>query len=227
VANQSYAAAYGRGVEHLKRSEYAQAVEAFTEAIALDSDEANAYVGRGLAHRGLDDEAAAARDEQAAKNLGGPDRSAWDRLVKRAKRQWHGDLTDPTWPRQDPLCRDAFLIRQWTWQVYNGGLVQWVANGYGRWAADLAKACDTVGTESARDVADIVRDVARVLAARRDARDAMVNLITTPAPVGGRDENLFDRLADCEARYGRVGRSPAEFVTDVEEWFDRNTAADK
>jgi hypothetical protein len=224
MAHNSYTAAYGRGVEHLKRSEYAQAVEAFNAAIAFDPDEANAYVGRGLAHRGLDDEAAAARDEQAARTLGGPDRSAWDRLVKRAKRQWYGDLTDPAWPRQDPLSRDAFLIRQWSWQIYNGGLVQWVANGYGRWAADLAKACDTVGTALARAVAAIVRDVARVLDARPDARDAIFGLITTPAPIGDRDEDLFGRLADCEARYGRVGRYPAEFVTDVEEWFERKTA---
>src|SRR5215471_9251487 len=72
---------YERGVAHLKRSEYAQAVAAFTEAIGLEPEAPNAYVGRALAHRSLGDEAAALQDEQAARNLGGPERSTWDRIV--------------------------------------------------------------------------------------------------------------------------------------------------
>src|SRR5438874_1650568 len=73
--------AYERGVAHLKRGEHPQAAAAFTEAIGGDPQSPNAYVGRALAYRSLGDEAAAARDEAAAKDLGGPERSAWDRVV--------------------------------------------------------------------------------------------------------------------------------------------------
>ena len=52
---------YDRGVDHLKRAEYAQAIAAFTEAIRLEPDAPNAYVGRALAHRSLGDEARAVR----------------------------------------------------------------------------------------------------------------------------------------------------------------------
>jgi uncharacterized protein (TIGR02996 family) len=61
---------YERGVAHLRRAEYVPAVAAFTEAIGLDPDAANSYVGRALAYRSLGDEAAAIRDEQSARALG-------------------------------------------------------------------------------------------------------------------------------------------------------------
>src|SRR5262245_25453825 len=142
-------AALERGVAHLKRSEYAEAIVAFMEAVERDPEAANAYVGRGLAYRALGDPVAALRDERMARALGGPERGAWDRLVKRAHRRWRENLHDPAWRRDDPLCRDAFLLRQWVWNIHNGGLPQWVANGYGAWADDLAYAAERVGTEAA------------------------------------------------------------------------------
>jgi tetratricopeptide (TPR) repeat protein len=210
---------YERGVAHLKRGEYAEAVAALTEAIGLNPAAPNAYVGRALAYRSLGDEAAAARDEEQARALGGPERSAWDRLVNRAYRRWRGDLSDPAWPRADPLSRDAFLLRQWTWQIYNGGLPQWVANGYGAWAEDLARAAETVGTTAAREVAAVVRDVAHVLGTRPAAREAMARMLLTPSETGGREEEeIFEALSRCEASYDRVGHA---FAADVEAWLDR------
>jgi hypothetical protein len=213
--------AYERGVAHLKRAEYPRAVAAFTEAIGLDPESPNAYVARALAHRSLGDEAAAARDEQAARDLGGPERSAWDRLVKRAYSRWRGDLRDPAWAREDSLSRDAFLLRQWAWQIYNGGLSQWVANGFGEWAEDLARAAEAVGTDAARAVAVIARDVTGILAGWPGAREAMFRMIATRSLVTGREEELFGALSECEGRYHRVGRRPGEFVADVEAWLDQ------
>jgi hypothetical protein len=65
------ASPYEQGVAHLKRGEYEIAVAAFTEAIRLNPKEVKAYSGRALAHRSLEDEAAALRDEHAVKELGG------------------------------------------------------------------------------------------------------------------------------------------------------------
>lgn len=66
---------YEQGVAHLKRGEYGQAVAAFAEAIRLDPEAPNAYVGRALAHRSLGDAAAAERDDQAALGRGGAKQS--------------------------------------------------------------------------------------------------------------------------------------------------------
>jgi hypothetical protein len=214
---------YERGVEHLKRSENAEAVAAFTEAIGLEPEAPNAYVGRALAYRSLGDEAAALRDEQTTRALGGPERCAWDRLVKRAHRNWRVDLRDPAWANEDPLSRDAYLLRQWTWQIYNGGLPQWIANGFGEWTDDLARAVERVGTGSARTVAAIVRDLATVLAGWPGAREVMSRMLATRSRVAGREEELFGELMRCEDRYYRAGRYPGEFVTDVEAWLERES----
>lgn len=217
-------AAQERGVGHLKRAEYRQAIDAFTEAIKSNPDAPNAYIGRALAYRSLGDEAAAARDEQAAKALGGPERSAWDRLVKRAYSKWRADLRDSAWGREDPLCRDAFLLRQWTWQVYNGGVPQWVANGYGEWSEDLVAAAERVGTDAARAVAAVVRDVAGVLVGWPGARAAMFRMIATRSIVTGREDELFRELSRCEACYYSAGRYPGEFGADVEAWLEKRAA---
>src|SRR6185369_10795172 len=97
--NSSINSAHARGLAHLKKAQYIEAIAAFTEAIGVDSEAPNAYLGRGLAYRSLGDETAAQRDEEAAKALGGPETSAWDRLVKRAYRVWRVDLDNPTWDR--------------------------------------------------------------------------------------------------------------------------------
>jgi tetratricopeptide (TPR) repeat protein len=209
---------------HLTRSQYPQAITAFTEAIALNPEEAaNAYTGRALAYRFLGDDAAALRDRQAADALGGPERSEWDRLVKRAYRRWQADLSDVAWQRDDPLTRDAFLLHQWTWQIYNGGLPQWVANGFGDWAEDLARAADRIGTDSTRIVAEIVRDVARILARHSGARESMFQMIATQSDQTAEEDELFGELSECEERYHRFGACHTEssFATDVEKWLDK------
>ncbi len=216
--------AYARGVAHLKRAQYREAVAAFSEAIEFDPDSANAYTGRALAHRGLGDDAAATKDNETAAALGGPERSAWDRLFKRAMRQWRGDLSDPNWVRADPLSRDAFLLREWTWQIYNGGLPQWVANGFGLWAEDLARAAEAARTDSARAVAAIVRDVAQLLVRFPGAREAMFRMVADRAIVTGWEDELFRELSRCEDRYQRSGIRPGEFVGDIEAWLERRAA---
>ena len=62
---------YELGVSHLKRGEHERAAASFTEAIRLDPDLTNAYVGRALAYRSLGDDAAAAEDDRAAQDRGG------------------------------------------------------------------------------------------------------------------------------------------------------------
>jgi tetratricopeptide (TPR) repeat protein len=210
--------AYERGVAHLKRGEYPQAIAAFTEAVGLDADAANAFVGRALAYRSIGDDAAAVRDEEAARKLGGPERSAWDRLVRQAYRRWGGDLRNPAWKREDPLGRKAVLLHQWVWQIHNGGLPQWVANGYGEWAADLARAVEEVGTDA---VAAIVREVIQILHRWPGARDAMFQMLANPQVVSGEHEELFAALSGCEASYAAGCRS---FATDVEAWVERQLA---
>lgn len=215
-----YSRAFGRGMAHLKGSEYAEAVTAFSEAIEVDPESPNAYMGRALAHRSLGDDAAAIRDEEAARKLGGPEQSAWDRLVNRANRRWRSDLCDPTWRLSDPLSRNAVLLRQWSWQVFNGGLAQWVANGYAEWAEDLAHAAHEVGTKSAREVAEIVRELAGVLRTRPGARQAMVRFISTQAEASDEETKTFEALSWYERRYQRVQRS---FDADVEAWLEKQT----
>src|SRR5262249_30221688 len=149
---------YDRGVDHLKRAEYAQAIAAFTEAIRLEPDAPNAYVGRALAYRSLGDDSRALDDEQAAQQLGGAERTTWDRLVNRAYRRWHGDLDNPDWRRTDPLSRKATLLHLLTTQIFNGGLGQWIANGYGEWIDDVIEAAEEVGTAAAREVAAILEE---------------------------------------------------------------------
>ena len=221
---ESSSAPYERGLTHLKRSEYPQAVAAFTEAIGLKSEAPNAYVGRGLAYRSLGDEAAALRDEQTARELGGADRCAWDRLVKQAHGRWRGDLRDPAWGREDPLSRDAFLLRQWTWQIHNGGLPQWVANGYGEWTEDLVHAIERVGTSAALAVRSVVCDIAGILVRFPGARESMFRMIAARSLSTGREIELFAELSQCEQRYAYCSRYPGEFAADVEDWLERQAA---
>jgi len=45
--------AYERGMAHLKRAEYPQALELFTEAIQSEPEAPDGYVGRALAYHSL------------------------------------------------------------------------------------------------------------------------------------------------------------------------------
>lgn len=217
----SEATPYERGVAHLKRAEYSLAVVAFTEAIRLEPDAPNGFAGRSLAYRLQGDEAAALQDRQAAQALGGPERSVWDRLVNRAHRRWHGDLSNPEWRQIDPLSHNAVLLRQWVWQIYNGGLPQWVANGYGEWALELAQAAEEVGTEATRSVAKVIRAIAVLLTKWPTARDLMFQMIADPSAESSKTEALFLALSDCEAAYSSVGPS---FSANVEAWFERQAS---
>src|SRR5579871_6637048 len=152
-----------RGVAHLLKYEYARAIEAFTEAIRLDPESPNAYLGRALGRRPLGDEAGALDDERTARELGGPERTAWDRIVNRSRRRWKGDLDDPAWRATDPLSYRAVLLRILNGQILNGGLIQWIGNGYGRWVDDVAEAAAGVGTPAAREVEAILRDLSPFL----------------------------------------------------------------
>jgi len=58
---------FERGLANLKRAEYEEAISSFTEAIQLEPDLPQPYVGRALAYRSLGDEASALRDEQEAR----------------------------------------------------------------------------------------------------------------------------------------------------------------
>ncbi len=114
--------------------------------VRLDPDAPNAYIGRATARRSLGDEAGALDDERTARELGGPERSAWDRLANRSIRRWRGELDDPAWRATDPLSRQAVLLRQLNGQVLNGGLHQWISNGYAAWVDDVAESAGAVGT---------------------------------------------------------------------------------
>jgi hypothetical protein len=208
---------YEHGVTHLKRAEYAHAIAAFTEAIRLEPDAPNGFAGRALAYTFLGDEAAALRDKERAKELGGPERSAWDRLVNRARRRWQGDLRNPEWRLVDALSYKAVLLRHWVGQIFNGGLPQWVANGYGEWIGDLARAADEVGTHATRAVAAVMREVAGVLVKWPHARESMFTMIASQAELTESEQELFEALSRCEGYYDRVGQS---FSADVEEWFE-------
>jgi tetratricopeptide (TPR) repeat protein len=82
-----------------QRGEHAQALEAFTEAIQLDPLYPNSYIGRALAYRRLENFPAALEDERRAEELGGAEKTAWDRLVNRSRHHWHWDFDNPDWQR--------------------------------------------------------------------------------------------------------------------------------
>jgi tetratricopeptide (TPR) repeat protein len=217
---------YERGVAHLKRSEYVAAISAFTEAIRRDPDAPNAYVGRALAHRSLGEAANAVRDEQAAQALGGAERTTWDRLVNRAFRRWNENFDDPRWCQSDPLSRKAVLLNRLNEQIFNGGLLQWIANGYGAWVDDVIEAAEEVGTDAAREVAATLKEVSRILKARPEARwEALGEFMAAPVVDGqvGREDleahqEFLEAVYSCEDRYYGA---QSQFVIDVEEWVER------
>jgi hypothetical protein len=206
-----------RGVEHLKRSEYGQAVAAFTEAIHLDLGAPNAYAGRALAYRGLGDDAQAARDEQTVRELGGTERTPLERFVRGVLRRWKWDLGSPKWRASDPLSRKAVMLYLLNAQILNGGLHQWLANGYGEWVDEVAEAAREVGTDAAREVAAMLEDLSRGLKVG-PAGDGRLEEAPQhggrPAP---RDVLADEQIGACEDRFYQV---QSQFVHDLEEWLD-------
>ena len=201
---------YELAVAHLKRGEYTEAVAAFTEAIVREPDAPNAYVGRALAYRSLGEESRALQDEQVARELGGPERTTWDRVVNRASRRWRGDLRDPDWRQTDPLSHQAVLLCLLNAQILNGGLYQWIGNGYGEWVDDVIKAAREVGTDASRAVAAVLEDVARHLQVAPGVVRWGLEEIAVP-------EDDLGWLWLCEQRYHEV---QSQFVQDVEEWLE-------
>ena len=207
-APQPSVVAYECGVAHLKKSEYAQAIAAFSEAIRLEPEAPNPYAGRALAYRSLGDEANAAADERQVKELGGVERRPWDRLVNRAyQRARMGDLRDvdrgEIYRRLDPVQREAVLLWELNSQVINGGFPQWVFNGYAVWINEVISAVQQIPTAVAKNVQEILEDVS-FLANQRIESDQQ------------REENL-SKLLECTHRYYAV---MGEFGRDVDAWLD-------
>ncbi len=206
-----------------KRGEYAEALEAFTQAIELDPLYPNSYIGRALAYRRLENFPAALRDERKAEELGGAEITAWDRLVNRSRHHWQWDFDNPNWQRTDPLSRKAVLFVMLVRQILNGGLHQSVANGYWRWIGDLIEAAREVDTPATREVAAILQDLSRDLA------DAPSNdgwnegdPLDDPEDDGEVESPGLERIYEYENRYATV---QAQFVTDVDKWLEERAAA--
>jgi tetratricopeptide (TPR) repeat protein len=209
-AMASLKAVYDRAAAHLFQGLNAEALAGFNEAIRLDPDAPNAYIGRAIARRRLGDEAGALRDEEAAQELGGPEKTAWDRLVNRAYRRLKRDLLDVSrdefYRRLDPLSRKAVLLSELNRQILNGGLAQWVANGYAQWIDDVIEAARAIGTDNARHVASALEDLSQIL------------------QIDGLDEDeAFRRLSECEGRYFEV---QMRFVRDVVERLEEESRSE-
>jgi tetratricopeptide (TPR) repeat protein len=232
-----------RGVALLfKRRDYPAALEAFTQAIELDPLGPNSYLGRAIVHRRLDNLSAALEDEQKAQELGGAEKSAWDRLVNRSRHRWHWDFDNPDWKQTDPLSRKAVLIRTFTGQIYNGGLAQWVFNGYWRWLDDLIETVREVDMGATREVAMILEELSPDLAAVSpdDARQMILEELSpdlaTESPDDAPQQSLahdeeaaseqegdgfIERLWEYERRYHLV---EGPFADDVTNWFEKKAA---
>jgi tetratricopeptide (TPR) repeat protein len=197
---------YDRGVNHLRRAEYEQAIAAFTEAIQLEANAPNAYLGRALAYRSVGDEDSAIRDERTARAFGGAESSTWERLVNRAYQRLKGDLNqasrDEFYRRLEPLQRKAVLLWELNSQVLNGGIPQWVANGYGAQIDEVIAAAREVGSDAAREVAATLEEVSHLIETGWD-RDV--------------EDESEGGLLSSDDRYYAVQH---QFTNDVERWLE-------
>jgi hypothetical protein len=210
-------------VAHLKRREYAQAVAAFTQAIELEPDAPNSYLGRAVAYRRLENLSGALQDEKTAEELGGPEKTAWDRLVNRSRRRWSWDFDNPRWSQSDPLSRQAVLLRMLNSQILNGGLLQWIANGYGRWIEDVIEAAREVGTDASNEVAAVLEEVSHHLEAGYPVGDWREHAaLDEERDCPEEPDEVSEQLTDCEDRYYRV---QSQLVRDVETWLEERAAA--
>jgi tetratricopeptide (TPR) repeat protein len=213
------------GFELYKKKEYSEAIASFTEAIRLDPEAPNSYIARALCYRRLDNLAAALEDENTARELGGPEKSAWDRIVNRSRRRWNGDFDNPDWKRTDPLSRKATLLQTLNGQILNGGLFQWVANGYGRWIDDVIEAAREVNTEASREVARSLEGITDLVDVERSRsyREMLLDQGTGgQADESSADDEAMQRIFDCEDRYYKV---QSQFVEDVERWLEEKARA--
>jgi tetratricopeptide (TPR) repeat protein len=116
-----------RGVAHLQRGEYEQAVREFTEAIRLDPKNVDAYRGRWLAHCSLGDDANGAADERRWRELepadSTPQQTATSLISQGNSYEYHGHWdkamycyseairVDPEAPIDSALCHSAYIYR--------------------------------------------------------------------------------------------------------------------
>jgi tetratricopeptide (TPR) repeat protein len=222
----SPAAHHQLGFELYKRREYADAIASFTEAIKLDPEAPMSYIARALCHRRLENLAAADEDEKTARELGGPEKSAWDRIVNRSRRRWRGNFDDPDWKQLDPLSRKATLLQTLNGQILNGGLFQWVANGYGRWIDDVIEAAREINTEATRDVALSLEGITDLVDMERSQsyREMLLDQGTGgQADEASADDEAMQRIFECEDRYYKV---QSQFVEDVERWLEDKARAE-
>jgi tetratricopeptide (TPR) repeat protein len=220
TAPDSASAHHQLGFELYKKRDYSEAIASFTDAIRLDPDAPNSYIARALCHRRLDNLAAALEDEQTAERLGGSEKSAWDRIVNRSRRRWHGDFDDPNWKRTDPLSRKAALLQTLNGQILNGGLFQWVANGYGRWIDDVIAAAREVNSDATREVALLLEGITDLVDTghSQSYREMLLDQgAGGQADQDSADDEAMQRIFDCEDRYYNV---QTQFVQDVERWFE-------
>jgi hypothetical protein len=217
MISPDWSAAHQRGFEHYKKARYQEAIEAFTEAIRIDPEAPRSYIARALCYRRLNQPDAALRDDQTAEELGGPEESLWDLLVNRSRRRWRFDFSDPNWTAVDPLSRKAALLRCLDGQILNGGLFQWIANGFGRWIDDVIEAAREVGTEASREVAALLLEVSVHL----DDLEANQEWDGAGTESGHDDhqenDQSMEQLFDCEDRYYAV---QSQFTSDVEKWLE-------
>ena len=144
--------------------------------------------------------------------------------MNRSRHRWQWDFDNPDWGRVDPLSRKAVLFRSFTGQIYNGGLRQWIANGYGRWIDDLIEAAREVDTSASRDVAAMLEELSRDL-----AEMPLDYGWVADDDIGDQEDGLEQEdvavamIADYESRYFRL---ESEFGQDVQDWLERKAAAE-
>jgi tetratricopeptide (TPR) repeat protein len=211
-----------RGIALYKRGEHALAIDALTQAIELDPLFPNSYILRAVCYRRLDNFTAASADDEQAEALGGPEKTAWDRMVNRSRHRWRWDFDNPEWQRTDPLSRKAVLFHTFMSQIYNGGLHQWVANGYGRWIGDLIEAARDVDTPATREVAALLEELAHDLA-------------NMPLDYGwnedGEPEEQDDRIGESDGGLGKIHEYETRYMhlesrfgQDVADWLEHKAA---
>lgn len=106
------------------------------------------------------------------------DTSCWQNLMDNAYDKWGiNKKTGKSWGyRQflnnlDAVERKAVVLGNFHYQTCNGGLQQWVDNGYASDSGkDLLAILDEMGTENSRELAGIVRDVLKNVDMTQDNR---------------------------------------------------------
>jgi hypothetical protein len=231
---------YDRAVAFLKSGQYREAIEEFTSAIEIDPNSPNSYVGRALAHRSLGNEVDAASDEQMAQRLGGVETSTWSRLCNRAYQRMKTDPADGMqgklskraefYQQLDPLSRKAVLLGDFHLQVMNGGIQQWIANGYSAWIRDLMGVVAQIGTNPALAMLAVLRDVGAVIADMEKnpqvrelggASSCLFAMLFHQMPnVSAKDAWLEEWLERIYSLNDRFFECEADFCVDANMWFD-------